>query len=194
MEESASFHKDEAVVNIQSAVNVDRSVPAWANKIYAELDEFNFSWSDVIKKQYRYRLSGWTNDDTSLLQIKIDVSVKKDDNPSFIEINDPKWQHLVSRLEKVLRLQDKKTNRPEITAKARTDLELVMSHAKVIKHRVEWSEADADYQIQIKSDDIDAEVWLFFGKHGLNTKVPAKSFGESQNVNQLLQIIKESLS
>lgn len=194
LDESASFHKDEAVTNIKCAVDVDRSVPDWAKKIYAELDEFDFSWSDVIKKQYRYRLSGWTNDNTSLSQIKIDVIVKKDDNPSFIEINDPKWQHLVSRLEKVLRLQDKKTNRPEITAKARTDLELVMSHAKAIKHKVEWSEADADYQIQIKSDDIDAEVWLFFGKHGLNTKVPAKSFGESQNVNQLLQIIKESLS
>ena len=69
-----------------------------------------------------------------------------------------------------------------------------MSYAEAIKHKVEWSEADADYQIQIKSDDIDAEVWLFFGKQGLNTKVPAKSFGESQNVNQLLQIIKESLS
>ncbi len=194
LDESASFHKDEAATNIQSAVKTDESVPTWANKIYSELSEFNFSWSDVIKKQYRYRLSGWTNESASLLQIKIDVIVKKDDNPTFIEINDPKWQHLVTRLEKVLRIQDKKTNRPEITSKTRTDLELVMSHAKSIKHRIEWSEADADYQIQIKSNDTDAEIWLFFGKHGLNTKVPARSFGESQNANQLLQMIRESLS
>ena len=147
----------------------------------------------MISKQYRYRLSGWTDEDGPLLQIKIDLTVKKDNKPSSVEINDPHWKHLIPRLEKVLGLQDKKTNRPEITSKTRTDLELVMSHAKAIKHRVEWFEADADYQIQIKSTDTDAEVWLFFGKHGLNTKVPAKSFGESQNVNQLLQMIKESL-
>jgi hypothetical protein len=194
IEESARFQVDESRTRKQTLMNKDDSVPSWVNAIYTELGEFNISWSEVISKQYRYRLSGWTDEDGPLLQIKIDLTVKKDNRPSSVEINDPHWKHLIPRLEKVLRLQDKKTNRPEITSKTRTDLKLVMSHANAVKHRVEWLEADADYQIQIKSSDLDAEVWLFFGKHGLNTKVPAKSFGESQNVNQLLQIIKESLS
>lgn len=194
IDKSASFQNDEKRIREETVTNKDTSVPSWVNTIYAELGELNISWSEVIKKQYRYRLSGWTDDDTSLLQIKIDVTVKKDGKPSSVEINDQKWQNLVARLEKALGIEGQMTNRPELTPKTKADLEIVLSHARSQNHKIEWSETVANYQIQIRSSETDAEVWLFFGKHGLNIKVPSKMNGDPKNVSDLLQMIKESLS
>ncbi len=194
IDKSARFQTAENKTFKQTLTNKDNSVPSWVNVIYTELSEFNISWSEVIAKQYRYRLSGWTDEDGPLLQIKIDVTVKKDNEPSSVEINEPQWHHLIPRLERVLGFQVRLINRPELTPKTRDDLSLVLSHAKSKNHKIEWSETDAHYQIQIRSSETDAQVWLYFNKYGLNTKAPSKMLGDSKNVSDLLQMITESLS
>jgi len=192
--EAASFQANNHDTQVEAPVEHDTSLPAWVNKIYAELAEFNISWSAVIKQEYRYRLNGWADGKESLSQIRIDVLVKKDDRPSSVEIRDQDWHAILPRLQRVLSIEDQSVNRPDLTPKTKTDLELVLTYAESKNRQVKWSEVDAHYQVQIKSVDTETEVWLFFGNKGLNAKSPSKTIGDPKNVSDLLQMIRESLS
>ena len=125
--------------------------------------------------------------------IKIDITVKKNDEPSSVEIRDDKWLELKPRVERALKIGIGDESNPAITERARIDLEKISTYLLSKNIKIEWSPANAKYQVKIKNLQNSTELWLFFGNRGVNKSVPSKSVGKSEECASLLQLIQEAL-